>query len=281
MSTTPCWVCGTPTAACAALAPLPFLECPSCGFVFRADRTSGDVHATYEEGAYAEADVRGSHYADPAQFAARRRDARVRLAFMAPYAHAGRLLDVGAAGGAFVAEAGAAGFRAEGIEATPEFAEVARTVLGVDVATGTIESAQLPGSTYDAITMWHVLEHIPEPVAELARLREALRPGGVLAMEVPNAGSVGAQRDGPDWPSLEPDVHVNQFSPATLTQALERAGLRMVAVSTVPITPYLTWRDAIGVGHVAHRVRGALAMHSLSGTHPTGYELLRAVAVRP
>lgn len=277
MSATSCWVCGAPTGACAALAPLPFLECPSCAFVFRADRAVDDVHATYEDGAYADAELRGSHYADPAQIAERRRDSRVRLAFMAPYVREGRLLDVGAAGGAFVAEAVVAGFRAEGIEATPAFAAVARDVLGVQVTTGTIESAQLESAAYDAITLWHVLEHIPQPVTELERLREALRPGGVLALEVPN---YGAARGGVDWPSLEPDVHVNQFSPGPLRAALERAGLRVVVVGTVPITPYLTARAAFDPRHVYYRLRAASELRSPRGSHPTGFELLRAVAVR-
>jgi SAM-dependent methyltransferase len=278
---TPCWVCGKPSVACDRLAPLPFLECPSCGFVFRADRSADAVHATYENGAYADAEVRGQHYMDADELVARRRDARVRLRFMAPYVSSGRLLDVGAAGGAFVAEAGLAGFDASGIEATPGFAEVARETLGVDVVTGTIESARLPDASYDAITLWHVLEHIPEPVAELARLRDALVPGGVLALEVPNAGGVSALRDGVAWPSLEPDVHVNQFTPLSLVCALDNAGLHLVIDSTVPITPYLTLRAALGPRHLAGRLKSALAMRSLAAAHASGHELLRAVAVRP
>jgi SAM-dependent methyltransferase len=258
-----CRLCGSPAEGCTELAPFPFARCRECGFVFR---EHAEVRAVYER--YVAEDP------------ARRRDARVRLRWLRGAASQGDLLDVGAAGGAFVAEASAAGFAAWGIEPTPAFAEHARTVLGVDVRSGTIEDTELAPASVDVVTMWHVLEHLPEPILQLRRVAEALRPGGVAAIEVHNYGSAVAGRLGSDWGSLEPDVHVSQFAPETLAAALERSGLRPLRIETVPITPYLTPLRRLDPRHLAGRAKAALWLRSFESPHPHGHELLRALAQR-
>src|SRR4051794_16761203 len=96
-----CWICQDPVAPCARFAPAPYVECRRCGFIFRPDLDRGALEALYAEGGYE--DLRGEQYMR--ELDDRRRDARVRLRYLRPWVRAGRLLDVGAAGGAFVAEA--------------------------------------------------------------------------------------------------------------------------------------------------------------------------------
>jgi 2-polyprenyl-3-methyl-5-hydroxy-6-metoxy-1,4-benzoquinol methylase len=268
-----CRLCGSAAEDCTELAPLQFARCTRCGFVFR---EHAEVRAVYEGGRY-EAEG-GERYV--AEDPARRRDARVRLRWLRPAASEGDLLDVGAAGGAFVAEAAAAGFRAWGIEPTPGFVRHARSVVGVDVRPGTLEDTPLAPASLDVISMWHVLEHLPEPIAQLRRLAAALRPEGVVAIEVPNYGSAVARRMGLAWPSLEPDVHVSQFTPETLRAALELSGLEPVRIETVPITPYLTPLRQLDPRHVAGRAKAAVWLHSPRGRHPHGHELLRTIGRR-
>lgn len=275
----PCRLCGAATTPAAYLAPLPFLACERCGFVFRADaRNDTEIRDTYESGAYME--VRATEYTDPETLRHRRRDANVRLDYLAPVATTGRLLDVGAAGGAFVEQATKRGFAAEGLEPTPEFVAFAAEHLGVTLHASTVEDAGLAPASLDVTTMWHVLEHVPDPVRVLEQLRDALRPGGVVAIEVPNAGGHLARREGVSWGSLEPDVHVNQFSARSLRTALDAAGLEVVRLGSLTITGYLEpaarWRPP----HVAHRVKSALALRSPRARHPDGHELLRAVGRR-
>jgi len=274
---TPCWCCGGAGAPSSRLAPLPFLACARCGFAFRDDRADAEVHAVYEEGDYEE--VRGDAYLR--SVADRRRDARVRLAFLRPYAREGRLLDVGAAGGAFVAEAARAGFAAEGIEPTPAFAALAREQLGVAVRTGTVQSVALEQGAYDVCTLWHVLEHIPRPLGDLERLRTALKPAGVLALEVPNAGGILAHRQGTSWRSLEPEVHIGQYTPDAVRALLDAAGFVVLHVGTVTISEYLTPAARIRPRQLVHRVRTSAWLRSPRVRHPWGHELLRAVAVAP
>jgi SAM-dependent methyltransferase len=158
---------------------------------------------------------------------------------------------------------------------------MAREQLGVDVREGTIEEDDLGEERYEAITLWHVLEHIPDPVPQLRRLARALVPGGVLALEVPNAGSAVARHTGSGWGSLEPDVHVNQFSPSTLRGALERAGLDVHDLRTIAISPYLAPRVRVSPRHLLGRAKAALWLRDPRSEHPDGLELLRAVATRP
>jgi 2-polyprenyl-3-methyl-5-hydroxy-6-metoxy-1,4-benzoquinol methylase len=259
---------------------LPFRACERCGFTFRVDdRADETVRGTYESGAYM--DVRATEYTDTETLRHRRRDAQTRLEYLAPLATSGRILDVGAAGGAFVEQAAARGFDAEGLEPTPEFVAFAHDELGVTLHATTVENAGLEPGSWDVATMWHVLEHVPDPVEVLGQLREALRPGGIVAIEVPNAGGYLARRDGVEWTSLEPDVHVNQFGARSLRTALEAAGLQVVRLGSLTITEYLEpsarWRP----GHVAHRLKAAVALRDPRARHPGGHELLRAIARKP
>jgi SAM-dependent methyltransferase len=267
-----CPACGGITRPSAWLAPLPFNTCASCGFSFRTDLDAAGTHDIYRGGGYESA--RADEYATDAGSDERRRHARVRVEFLTRHAKGGRVLDVGAAGGAFVLEAGAAGWAAQGIEPAPSFARYAREVLGVDVATSTLEEAELPDAAFDVVTMWHVLEHLPDVRAALALVSEVLRPGGRLALEVPNAGSTVARVMRRDWPMLEPAVHVNQFTPLALRRLLEGAALRVDHLSTVSAGAYDPLRARLGPRHLAHLLR-------FGGRGRLRRELLRAVATRP
>jgi 2-polyprenyl-3-methyl-5-hydroxy-6-metoxy-1,4-benzoquinol methylase len=259
---------------CGRFAPEPFLECQSCGFAYRPDLDDAALKQIYADGDYEE--IRGEQYL--ASLEARRSDARVRLCYIRPWAQHGRLLDVGAAGGAFVAEAALAGFDAIGIEPVPSFARAAREELGVDVRDGSIEDSELSACSYEVATLWHVLEHLRAPVDQLRRLAQALSEGGTLAIEVPNAASAVAAHTGASWASLEPKVHVNQFTPFSLRIALERAGFEILDLRTTAITPYLTTRARIDPRHLAGRAKAAMWLRDPRCEHPWGHELLRSVA---
>ena len=241
-----CWSCGSPAAPSARLAPLPFLACAACGFAQRDDRGLALV---------ADAPTGGEDLPLP-DLEVRRRDARVRLDWMGDrVTSGGTVLDVGAAGGAFVEQAGLRGLRAWGIEPATSFARHAREVLGADVRAGLVQDHELPAASLDAITMWHVLEHLAEPAAVLTRLRDGLRPCGVLCVEVPNADSAVARALGRDWPGLQPEVHVGQYTPDALGRLLERVGFAVLELSTAPSHVYFTRREQLGPRNVLHRAR--------------------------
>ena len=87
----------------------------------------------------------------------------------------GRLLDIGSGRGRFLSVAVSAGWKAIGIEFEPGLAEMARRRYGVQVVVGDAIGAELDGP-FDVITMWHVLEHLPDPLASLERSRASWLP---------------------------------------------------------------------------------------------------------
>jgi SAM-dependent methyltransferase len=275
-----CLLCGVPATPELAFAPLPLARCAACGFLFRpglADRQA--TKDLYEGGAYEDRPF-ARDYASEQSISERRANAASRLRFVRRHATGGRLLDAGAAGGAFVLEAREAGFAAQGIEPAPAFARHARETLGVDVRDGRLEDLAGAGETWDVITLWHVLEHVPDPVGALRILRDVLAPGGVVVLEVPNVDSTAARMLGVGWTHLDPEAHVSHFGPATLRVALERAGLRVAWTGTVAHSAYLQGRERLAPRALAHRVKLAARGGALGSRDATRHEFLRAVAQR-
>lgn len=135
------------------------------------------------------------------------------------------LLDVGAYIGVFVEIAAAAGWQACGIEPSAWAAALAQE-RGTKVIQGTLDTPALSGSSFDVVTMWDVIEHLDDPVAELRKSYELMRPGGWLVVHTMDIDSLAARLMGRRWPWLM-DMHLYYFSRATLQAMLEKAGFQV------------------------------------------------------
>lgn len=275
---TDCWACGAPGATVEPLGRLRLHRCPACGLRFRGDLRPGDARAGYADDRY----FAGSHRALVEDATARSREARRRVRVVRAAAPPpARLLEAGAGGGFFLAEAVAAGYRCEGLEPSPATARLAAARSGGAVSATFLEDAELPSAAFDVAVAWHVVEHLVEPRIGIARLRDALRPGGVLAVEVPNAASRAALAQGDAWPALEPDVHVAHFGPASLRALLERAGFDVRSVRSVNSATLLSARQLLWPGMLLTLARQAADLRAWPlRPHPEGHDLLRAVALR-
>lgn len=275
-TTIACWACGSDAiAATDRFAPALYLGCADCGLAFAPERPAGELRALYDAG-YFEDYAHGEGYdADPRQ---RRWENRMRIRFVRRHAEGGRLLDVGCAKGDFLAAAREAGFAVHGVEPADAAAAAARA-RGLDVTTGTLDDMPRGPGSLDVVTMWHVLEHIPTPLATLRRLHDELAPGGHLLIEVPNAESVAAQRDGGRWHAAEVLYHVSQYGPRSLRTLVTRAGFEVLDLHTFPFTGYyhparwLRARDWRGYVAMAVRLRA-----NPFGRHRSRHELLRLAA---
>jgi SAM-dependent methyltransferase len=167
---------------------------------------------------------------------------RTRLALLGP--PRGTLLDIGAGRGRFVASARAAGWSAEGVEPSARGVEAARAVYGVALRRGSL--ADVAG-TYDAISLWHVLEHLDDPDAAIARVASLLPVGGVLVVGVPNLASVQARIGGARWFHLDLPRHRTHFTPAGLRLLLARHGLVVEREHHVLLehNPYGLWQSVV------------------------------------
>ncbi|MDP8222699.1 MAG: methyltransferase domain-containing protein [Candidatus Lernaella stagnicola] len=147
-----------------------------------------------------------------------------------------RLLDVGCASGDFLLEMQAHGWRVAGVEFDAAAAERARS-RGLEVVTGTFPEAagQLTGR-YHAVTIRHVIEHLPDPMAALRAARELLTPDGVLLVTTPLADGLLPHLAGEYWYPLDQPRHYHLFGRENLAGALRAAGFRVTAVLNVSST---------------------------------------------
>jgi 2-polyprenyl-3-methyl-5-hydroxy-6-metoxy-1,4-benzoquinol methylase len=146
----------------------------------------------------------------------------------------GRLLDVGCGNGAFLDRMRSSGWNVQGVEVDHKAARVAEEVFSVPVFVGTLEEAGHPNTTFDAITMNHVIEHVHDPIALLQECHRILKPGGDLIVVTPNVRSLGHVRFGQHWRGLEPPRHLQLFSQSTLQGSARKAGFRKVETWTTP-----------------------------------------------
>ena len=147
-----------------------------------------------------------------------------------------RLLDLGAAIGVFVERARRAGWEAEGLDPSAWACRYAADVLGQPVRQGTIETAAPAHDQYDAVTMWEVIEHLPDPRGTLRAVGATLKPGGLLALSTPDAGSRVARLLGGRWPGwTKVPEHLTFFDRQTLGRLLREAGFHVETQRYVPL----------------------------------------------
>ena len=152
---------------------------------------------------------------------------KVRRAFP-PWTGTGRLLDVGCASGGFLWQMTTVGWEVAGVEFDPEAAAKARKITP-RVFVGDPVDAPFAAGSFDVITAFHVVEHLPEPRRALERMLDWLAPGGLLVVEVPNVNALGPRIFGRYWSGFDYPRHLVHFSPRTMRAMVERAGGRVVA----------------------------------------------------
>ena len=222
-----CQACGRSdlTVVSFATRPVRMGRCETCGLRWLLDPPAGpELAELYASGFYEPAPARGGALVRELH----RLNNAIRLRELNGM-EPGRLLDVGCGKGRFLAAASAAGWDALGIEYAPASAEAARAAYGVEVLVGDFLELSVPGG-FDAITLWHVLEHLPDPAAAVARAADLVRPGGRVVISVPNIDSLQAHLGGERWFHLDLPRHLFHFSPRSLSALVERAGLQVVRI---------------------------------------------------
>jgi SAM-dependent methyltransferase len=203
----------------------PVVRCAICGLVYLCPRpASSALHAFYPDAYYP------LEATPPAQARAVAAGLfrRVQAWVQGQGRGTVRLLDVGCGTGVFLDLAQQAGWHVRGIEPGVAACAYARARFGLEVHCATLESAPLPPESFDVVTMWHVLEHLPHPLGGLRRVHQALASGGLLLIGVPNFASLEARLFGRRWYSLDAPRHLYHFTPATLSAIVSAAGLRPV-----------------------------------------------------
>lgn len=133
----------------------------------------------------------------------------------------GSLLDIGAGTGDFIVAARTAGWNCTGIEPS-EKARAIAVNKDVQFANTTLDLAD---ESFDVITMWHVLEHVPDVMAQLKELRRLIKPSGTIVIAVPNFKSFDAIHYDAFWAAYDVPRHLWHFSKTAVSKLADRNSL--------------------------------------------------------
>jgi len=136
----------------------------------------------------------------------------------------GRALDIGCGRGLYLRMLKERGYQVRGTEHS---ANVVPADPELTIDTGEVAPGRYPDASFDLISIWHVLEHLPKPDVTLEACAQALEPGGALLIAVPNYGSTQARLGGERWFHLDLPRHIFHFTPPSLERLLRNHGFEI------------------------------------------------------
>jgi SAM-dependent methyltransferase len=208
----------------------PLVSCSGCGVIALFPQPSpSDLTAAYSP-AYYGASAR--KFVAPVAAAVRLFQAERARRTCALVRRGGRILDVGCGNGGFLIRMRRRGYVVEGTEWTHSSAARVPEGSGLLVHVGDLEDLRLEPHSFDAVTLWHVLEHMRRPDVTLRAARNLLKGDGSLFLSLPNVESAQAARHGLNWFHHDPPRHLFGFGPQSLSGLLHCAGFRAAEIST-------------------------------------------------
>lgn len=230
---------------------LGLVACSQCGLVFVSPRPDpNELYALYGE-TYFHNDESGTvgytnYLKDEANI---RKTFAGRLKHLEKFIKSGKLPDVGCAAGFFLSEADKRGWNVQGLDVSSFAVKYATDRFGFDVQQGSFTDLDYPKGIYDVVTMWDVIEHVPDPKAYIQQAASLLRSGGAFALATPDVNSLPARLTGKRWVGYKlSEEHVYYFSASTLSRMLDEAGFDVLNVRHVG--KYVTLRlflDRLGM----------------------------------
>jgi 2-polyprenyl-3-methyl-5-hydroxy-6-metoxy-1,4-benzoquinol methylase len=228
---TPCYHCGASGFLLHLAYPgeprFDLLRCSQCGFLcIREIPTPDKLTSYYQENYYRAKDA--GRFSRPFEAAVRWfRQSRAR-ALRRELQPGARVLDVGCGRGILLATLKNRGFSVVGTQLSVPAARHIERQYGIDVFVGELPEARFEPASFDAVVILHVLEHTVNPAAYLEMAGKLLKPGGLLLVEVPNAGSFTARVSGINWLHWDLPRHLHHFAPASLNTLLEESGFAVI-----------------------------------------------------
>ena len=164
------------------------------------------------------------------------------------------LLDIGCGSGSFLHSAQAHGFIPHGMDMSARAVDVVRKQYGYPMRQGGIGQDVWEGQQFDFVTMFHVLEHLPDPRLGLKYAGRLLKPGGTLVIQVPNIVSLQARMFGNRWYGIDVPRHVINFTPRALGLLFQEMGYEYHLVSRFSLrdnpasiaSSLAPWMDPVG-----------------------------------
>jgi 2-polyprenyl-3-methyl-5-hydroxy-6-metoxy-1,4-benzoquinol methylase len=213
-----------------------YYECPLCNFwILKPDLTTEQLYQIYQKEEYYE--ELSQEVESPLQKWAY----SIKIypgydKFVTQYVPKDKtLLDIGCGNGEFLEKMRILGYEVTGIDPYPIAVKQTQKKIGeTNVYQGYIKDLNQIPKSFDAITMWHVLEHVDNPIEDLKTIHDKLNPNGNLIFEVPNANSFSFKlfENNYCW-NMVPE-HINYFTPKSLEVALQNTEFEKIKIYTPP-----------------------------------------------
>jgi len=213
------------------------VKCKSCKFVY-VDREFDIIELEkyyskdYYSGAneYVYKDYKAERTAKSRTFLRKLRDIESLKKF-------GKLLDIGCAMGFFLDVARQKGWETYGIELSKYSANVAKNELGLNVLNCELIQANFPDNYFDVVTMWDVIEHLPDPALNLKEIYRILKKDGLLVITTGDIDNINARVFKRRWILIAPPWHLYYFSRNTLKAILKNIGfsIKQISNSGIPL----------------------------------------------
>ncbi len=141
-----------------------------------------------------------------------------------------RAFELGCAAGSYLARLRDKGWEVVGVEPGSEPVKTA-TTAGLDVRQGTLDDAAPDPESFDFAASWMVIEHVPDPRCTLQQLHQLLKPGGKLAISIPNAGCWEPKVFGSNWDAWDLPRHLHHFSPRSIRKLLQECEFTNIQIT--------------------------------------------------
>jgi SAM-dependent methyltransferase len=235
------------------------VQCTGCSFQFTNPRPGvAEIGRYYESDDYVSHNSAATGIINQAYKVARFFTMRRKVAQLNKLAaRRGKLLDYGCGTGHFLAAAKAASWQVAGLEPNARAREEASQRLG-GIEIGQENLASFEQGTFDAITLWHVLEHVHTLNETLSQLISLLKPDGVLLIAVPNVESLDAQHYRELWAAYDVPRHLYHFAPKTMAQLLKKHKMAITQTLPMPLDAYYV--SMLSERHRAERAGGLLSV---------------------
>lgn len=212
------------------------VQCTKCSFIITNPRPDkSEIGEYYKSESYISHTGGSNNLIDRIYLFARSRSLKQKRKLIEGYSEKAHLLDYGCGTGEFLNECIQHGWNGNGIEPSPEARSKAQKLNRTTIYS---DLSQVTENQYNAITLWHVLEHVHELNSTLQKLTQSLAANGTVFIAVPNPASWDASKYGKHWAAYDVPRHLWHFSKENMTQLLGNHSLKVKNIIPMTLDSY-------------------------------------------
>ncbi len=206
------------------------VQCVSCGFKFTNPRpTENKLGDYYKSEDYVSHSNTKKGFINSTYQMVRKYTLLKKLQLISKYFKTGNILDIGCGTGEFLNTCKQAKWNTIGIEPSTDARKMAVESFGLDVREEA-EINKFESESFDVITMWHVLEHVPKLNERIEDLKRLIKPNGIIIIAVPNCNSLDAQIYKENWAAYDVPRHLYHFTPKDIESVFKKHDLKLFRV---------------------------------------------------